>query len=123
MAGDGYKIPVGGPAVVVVYSSLMDRIEKLTGCLKRYNPEQIIIFGSYARGEADEQSDLDVVVIKQTEKRFLDRLIEVAKCLDNDLGKVDVFVYTREEFEEMRQSGNPFIEKVVTEGRVIYPVQ
>lgn len=101
----------------------MDKIQKVLECLKRYNPEQIIVFGSYARGEADERSDLDVVIIKQTEKRFLDRLIEAARCLDNDLGKVDVFVYTREEFEEMRQRGNPFIEKVVTEGRVIYPVQ
>lgn len=101
----------------------MDKVQKVLECLKRYNPEQIIVFGSYARGEADERSDLDVVIIKQTEKRFLDRLIEAARCLDNDLGKVDVFVYTREEFEEMRQRGNPFIEKVVTEGRVIYPDQ
>lgn len=101
---------------------MMDKVQKIVDCLKRYNPEQIIIFGSSARGDADEQSDVDVVVIKQTDKRFLDRLIEAARCLDNDLGKVDVFVYTREEFEEMRHRGNPFIEKVVTEGRVIYPV-
>ena len=92
-------------------------------CLKRYEPERIIIFGSYARGDADEQSDVDVVVIKQTDKRFLERLIEAARYLDNELGKVDVFVYTREEFEEMRQKENPFIEKVLTEGRVIYTAQ
>lgn len=108
---------------MVVYSALMDKVQKVVDCLKRYSPEQIIIFGSCARGDADEQSDVDVVVIKQTEARFLDRLLEVAKFLDNDLGKVDVFVYTREEFDEMRHTGNPFIEKVVTEGRVIYPVQ
>lgn len=101
----------------------MEKVKKLVECLKRYNPEQIIVFGSYARGEADERSDLDVVIIKQTEKRFLDRLIEAARCLDNDLGKVDVFVYTREEFEEMRRRENPFIAKVLTEGRVIYPGQ
>lgn len=102
---------------------MMDKVQKVVDCLKRYDPEQIIIFGSCARGDADEQSDVDVVVIKQTEARFLDRLLDVAKFLDNDLGKVDVFVYTREEFEEMRHTGNPFIEKVVTEGRVVYPVQ
>jgi len=101
----------------------MDRVRKVVECLKRYNPERIIIFGSFARGDADEQSDVDVVVIKQTDKRFLDRLIEVARCLDNDLGKVDVFVYTREEFEEMQRAENPFIAKVLTEGREIYPDQ
>jgi predicted nucleotidyltransferase len=101
----------------------MDKVQKIVECLKRYDPERIIIFGSVVRGDADEQSDVDVVVIKQTDKRFLDRLLDVAKLLDNDLGKVDVFVYTSDEFEEMRRQENPFIEKIVTEGRVIYPVQ
>lgn len=101
----------------------MDKVKRVVECLRRYNPERIILFGSYARGDVDEYSDVDVVVIKQTERRFLERLIEVAKCLDNDLGRVDVLVYTREEFEEMKQSGNPFIEKVLTEGRVVYKAQ
>ena len=108
---------------MVVYFRLMEKVQKIVECLKHYEPEQVIIFGSCARGDADEQSDVDVVVIKQTDKRFLDRLLEVAKFLDNDLGKVDVFVYTREEFEEMRRRENPFIAKVLAEGRVIYPVQ
>jgi predicted nucleotidyltransferase len=107
----------------VVYFRGMDKIQKIVECLKRYEPEKVIVFGSFARGEADEQSDVDLVVIKQTDKRFLERLLEVAKLLDNDLGKVDVFVYTREEFEEMRRRQNPFIAKVITEGRTIYPVQ
>ena len=98
----------------------VDKIKRVVDCLKRYGPEQIILFGSYARGEADEYSDLDVVVVKQTEQRFLERLIEAAKCLDNDLGKVDVFVYTREEIEEMKRNENPFIEQVLTEGIVLY---
>jgi len=68
----------------------------------------------------DEYSDLDFVVIKKTAKRFLERLIEVAKLIDNDLGKVDVFVYTPEEFKGMREDGNPFIERVLKEGRVLY---
>ncbi|HEX9666273.1 MAG TPA: nucleotidyltransferase domain-containing protein [Thermodesulfobacteriota bacterium] len=98
----------------------MEKIERVKRCLLRYQPQKIIIFGSCAREDADEYSDIDVVVIKQTDKRFIERLIEAAKFLDNDLGKVDVFVYTDEEFEEMKRSGNPFIEKVLKEGRVIY---
>ncbi|MGH7807850.1 MAG: nucleotidyltransferase domain-containing protein [Thermodesulfobacteriota bacterium] len=101
----------------------MEKFERLVECLRRYNPEKIILFGSYARGDADEYSDLDVVIIKNTEKRFLERLVEVAKYLDNDLGKVDVFVYTGAEFEDMRREENPFIEKVLAEGRVIYQAQ
>jgi len=98
----------------------MDRVEKVVECIKRYNPEKIIIFGSYVRGEMDEYSDLDFVVIKKTKKRFIRRLIEVAKLIDNNLGKVDVFVYTPAEFKRMIESENPFIEQVLKEGRVLY---
>ena len=86
----------------------------------QYEPEKTIIFGSYVRDEMDEYSDLDFVVIKKTEKRFIERLIEVAGLIDLNLGKVDVFVYTPEEIERMMEWGNPFIERVLKEGRILY---
>lgn len=98
----------------------MDRFERALEGIMRYKPEKIIVFGSYVRGDTDEYSDLDFVVIKKTEKRFLERLIEVAKLIDSELGKVDVFVYTPEEFQEMIEREDPFIEQVLKEGRVIY---
>ncbi len=98
----------------------MGRVERVIESIKRYEPEKIIAFGSYVRGETDEYSDLDFVVIKKTDKRFLERLIEVAKLIDYDLGQVDVFVYTPEEFQSMIASGNPFIEQVLKEGRTVY---
>jgi len=101
----------------------MDRIKRAIDCIKRYGPEKIILFGSYAKGEADVESDLDFVVIKKTEKRFLERLIEVAKFIDNDLGKVDVFVYTPNEFNDMVERKNPFIEEVLKRGKVVFESQ
>jgi len=98
----------------------MEKLKAVLERLKKYQPEKIILFGSYARDEADEYSDLDFVVVKKTAKRFLERLIEVAKLIDNDLGNVDVFVYTPEEFERMIEWENPFIERVLKEGRVLY---
>jgi len=98
----------------------MNRIERIVECLKKYEPEKIILFGSYIRGEADELSDLDFVVIKKTKKRFIRRLIEAAKLIDNNLGKVDIFVYTPEEFKRMVEDENPFIEQVLKEGKVVY---
>ena len=95
----------------------MNKVNQVFECLKRYDPEKVIIFGSYARGEMDEYSDLDFVVVKKTERRFIERLIEVAKLIPNDLGKVDVFVYTPEEFKRMREGENPFIGQVLKEGR------
>lgn len=98
----------------------MDKLSRVIECIKKYEPEKIILFGSYARGEIDEYSDMDFVVIKKTDKRFLERLIEVAKLIDNDLGQVDVFVYTPEEFDDMVKSENPFMREVLKDGKVVY---
>jgi len=88
--------------------------------LKPYNPERIILFGSAGRGEADEYSDIDLVVIKETKKRFIKRLAEVVTYIRPSLCPVDIFVYTKGEFEEMKKNLNPFIEQVLKNGKVIY---
>lgn len=87
--------------------------------LKAYDPEQIILFGSAARGDTDEYSDLDIVVIKKTKEQFLERLKEVA-LLCNVPVPIDFFVYTPEEFALMKEQDNPFIERVASEGKVLY---
>ena len=81
--------------------------------------QRIYLFGSYARGEADEDSDVDLVVLKQTALPFLDRLREAAACLDPDW-PVDVLVYTPAEWEQMQEHGNAFAELVSEEGIVLH---
>lgn len=98
----------------------MNKLKRLLNCLKPYKPEKVIVFGSYARGDIDEYSDIDLVIIKKTKKRFLQRLVEVAKLIDNELGNVDAFVYTPAELERMIEYENSFIETVLKEGKIIY---
>jgi len=99
---------------------LAKRIKWLVEDLKVYKPEKIILFGSAATGDMDEYSDLDVVVIKKTSQRFIKRLVKVAKLLRDELHPADVFVYTPEEFKQMQEEENPFIEQVLKTGKVIY---
>jgi HEPN domain-containing protein/predicted nucleotidyltransferase len=84
-----------------------------------YDPEKIILFGSAARGDTDEYSDLDLIVIKQSNKRFVERLVEVTAYLPRDTA-VDVLVYTPQEFQAMQEEGNPFIEQALSDGIVLY---
>ncbi len=95
-------------------------IRRLLAALKPYEPERIYVFGSWARGEADDLSDLDVVVIKETPRPFLERLLTVGRMLPYDLGPIDLFVYTPGEFAEMLEIGNALAETVVTEGCLMY---
>ncbi len=83
------------------------------------HPEKIILFGSVARGDADEYSDIDLIVIKNTETRFVQRLVEVIAFLPRDVA-ADVFVYTSQELQTMLEEGNPFIEQALKDGIVLY---
>ncbi|MBN1874610.1 MAG: nucleotidyltransferase domain-containing protein [Anaerolineae bacterium] len=87
--------------------------------LQEYQPQKIILFGSMARGEIKEWSDIDLVIVKDTPKHFLARLKEVALLCRAPVG-VDYLVYTPREFEQLTQD-NPFIqEEVLQKGKVLY---
>lgn len=98
----------------------LDLIDKVLSALRPYNPEKVYLFGSWAAGEQDELSDLDLVVIKETDVPFFARLREVGRMIPTSLGGLDVLVYTPAEFEEMRRAGNAFAEMIVEEGNLIY---
>jgi predicted nucleotidyltransferase len=83
-----------------------------------FDPERIILFGSLASGQADRESDVDLIVVYRTEKRFLDRLKDLyeAWCLPKG---VDILAYTPEEFAEMLES-NSFVQDALDSGEVLY---
>jgi hypothetical protein len=64
--------------------------------------EKFLLFGSAARGEQDEASDLDLIVIKHTTERFVRRLLSVPALPV----AADVFVYTPEKFASMQEHGS-----------------
>jgi len=55
-----------------------EKLKTLLQALQGYRPQRIILFGSVARGEADADSDLDVLVIKDTPEPFVHRLEAMA---------------------------------------------
>jgi HEPN domain-containing protein/predicted nucleotidyltransferase len=96
------------------------RIRRIVESLRAYDPERVIVFGSVARGQADAFSDLDIVVIKETDERFVRRLLTAGDYLPLDCGSIDILVYTPGAFVRMQQAGNPFIAEVVADGVTVY---
>lgn len=90
--------------------------------LSQYHPDRIILFGSLVSGEIHPWSDIDLVIIKSTSRRFADRLVDVALLCDSDVG-LDCLVYTPQEFDQMVAAGNPFIREVLKTGQVLYERQ
>ena len=91
-------------------TSVNARVRQVVDDLKGYAPIKVILFGSAARGDMDEHSDLDFVVIKATNQPLLDRLKEVAlRC--KAPGAIDFFVYTPEEWRHLQDTESPFAER------------
>lgn len=95
----------------------LDELTKLIA--EKYSPEKIILFGSQVWGDVDEWSDLDLIIVKNTDKRFTERLVDPI-LLEILPIKTDVFVYTPEEFERMQQNENPFLASALENARLLY---
>jgi uncharacterized protein len=88
--------------------------------INEYQSEKIILFGSLVSDNVNEWSDIDLAIIKETAKPFIDRSIEAALLCLVPVG-VDYLVYTPREFSQMINDKNPFIvEEIVNKGKVLY---
>ena len=67
-------------------------LRQLVAALQASHPERVSVCGSWARGEEDELSDLDPVVIKCTTQPFCERLRDVSRLLPAGTGGVDILV-------------------------------
>jgi len=102
-------------------------IKKVTRQLiKKYKPIKIVLFGSYANGTSDENSDIDLLIIKDTDKkRRVDRFIEVKKLIFDPKIKIPIspIVLTSKEVKERLSMGDNFIEEILEKGKVLYEKQ
>ena len=82
--------------------------------LRRPGVRAAFLVGSFARGDVGLTSDLDIVIVQETRKRFLDRAEEWAAILQPRCA-IDLFVYTPEEFADLRD--RPFLRHALADGR------
>lgn len=106
-----------------VRKAMEAEIEKIVKrVVDAYQPEKIVLFGSYAYGEPSADSDLDLLIIKKTSESFMDRLVNVRQIVSDPKRSIpfEPLVLTPHELEERLAIGDQFIEEIVTKGKVLY---
>ena len=84
------------------------------------NAEQVILFGSYARGDAREDSDVDLLIIADSRLPRFERSRELYQLFQPYPFGMDLLVYTPAEIERGQRSAVSFVSTVLREGRVLY---
>ena len=98
----------------------IEKIEEITKTIAtRFEPEKVILFGSYAWGSPGPDSDVDLCVIKETENSR-----ELAKEIDGSIFPrffpLDLFVSNPKDVERREKEGDFFMKDILSKGRTLY---
>ena len=87
--------------------------------VRKLNPDLVLLFGSFATGDINEGSDIDILVVADFKEPFLDR---IRALMDINIFKIPIepVGYTLEEFNQMRDRKNSFIMEVLEKCKTMY---
>lgn len=85
-----------------------------------FNPDKIVLFGSYASGNPTEDSDVDLLIIKDSSLPRPQRSIQVRKMLLGTRTPLDILVYTPKEITNGLSQPNSFIQTIFSSGKIVY---
>lgn len=84
------------------------------------HPKQVVLFGSRARGDNRPDSDVDLLIIQESNLPRFKRSIPIRKAIAGLLPSKDIIVYTPEEVREWEGVPNSFIMTALSQGKVLY---
>ncbi|MER3458062.1 MAG: hypothetical protein C4309_04980 [Chloroflexota bacterium] len=85
----------------------------------RFHPQKVILFGSYARGEATRDSDVDFLVVMETEENPLHTAARISASIDHPF-PLDILVIRPSDLGASFERGGVFAKEVMTKGVVLY---
>lgn len=98
---------------------ILDIVERIK---RDYQPEKIILFGSFAYGNPDRDSDIDLLIVKDTSERPIDRRVAVTRMVSDPkrLIPFEPIVLTPEEVTARLEIGDQFVKEIIQKGEVLY---
>ncbi|MDP2207440.1 MAG: nucleotidyltransferase domain-containing protein [Bacteroidota bacterium] len=87
---------------------------------EKFDVQKIILFGSYAKGKADENSDVDLLVVMDTKMRPIQQRYEIYKSLTPIHFALDIIVRTENDLKQRIPKGDWFLKEAYETGKVLY---
>ena len=100
-------------------TTINDIIEISSQIARIFQPERIILFGSYAYGSPSEDSDADLMVILQFEGKSFNQSLEILNAVDPQF-PIDLIAYRPDDVERRYNEGDPLIREALDKGKVLY---
>lgn len=98
-----------------------NKINEITDRIaKKFNPERIILFGSYANGTQKEESDLDLLIIQDTDLPPQKRGFDIRMSLIGIMIPFDILVYTKSEFDQEKENRFSFLSSAIKNSKILY---
>jgi predicted nucleotidyltransferase len=108
-------LPTGSTdPVQVTLSSVIARL------VEHVQPDSVILFGSYAYGTPTPDSDVDLLVVVESDRPYRDRYLWVAEALSPRPFPIDLIVLTPAELRHRLASSQPFFTEIRRRGQVLY---
>ncbi len=87
--------------------------------VEQFQPQRVILFGSYAHGQPRRESDVDLLVVMDTSLRETEQAVRICQAIDYHFG-LDLIVRTPATMARRLALGDPFLHEVVSKGKVLY---
>ncbi len=85
----------------------------------QFEPEKIILFGSYAYGNPKSESDVDLLVVMETPLRNSEQAAQIVRAIDYHFG-MDLLVRHPKQLKERVALGDSFLREIIEKGKVVY---
>ena len=98
-----------------------NKINEITSrIVNKVNPDRIILFGSYAIGTQKEDSDIDLLIIQDTDLPPQKRGFDIRMSLIGLMMPFDILIYTKSEFEQEKENRFSFLTSAIKNSKVLY---
>jgi len=87
---------------------------------RKIDPDLMIVFGSVAKGTAGKDSDLDLILVKESDEDGFMRSVNARLALDDSRIPIDITVYTPEEFKERLASKYSLAYEAMATGKIVH---